>query len=109
MTEKNRGWPALPLDAWEPTRATLHMWTQIVGKVRLALSPYMNHWWQVPLYVTARGLTTSPIPYDGETFEIVGDGRRRKAARSHIKRHLPPMVHVRAKRQPYFADDLRPH
>ena len=73
MTEQNPHWPALPLEAWEPTRATLHMWTQIVGKVRLALSPYMNHWWQVPLYVSARGLTTSPIPYEGETFEIVFD------------------------------------
>jgi hypothetical protein len=71
MTEEN--WPALPLEAWEPTRATLHMWTQVVGKVRLEFSPYMNHWWQVPLYVTARGLTTSPIPYEGETFEIVFD------------------------------------
>jgi hypothetical protein len=46
-------WPALPLAPWEPTRATLHMWTQIVGKVRLALSAYQNHWWQVPLYVSA--------------------------------------------------------
>ena len=55
-------WPALPLDAWEPTRATLHMWCQVVGKVRLALSPYVNHWWQVPLYVSARGLTTSAMP-----------------------------------------------
>src|SRR6202521_1625090 len=49
------------------------MWTQIVGKVRLALAPYMNHWWQVPLYVGARGLTTSPIPYRGQTFEILFD------------------------------------
>ena len=73
MTEQDPYWPALPLEAWGPTRATLHMWTQIVGKVRLALSPYMNHWWQVPLYVTARGLTTSPIPYEGGTFEIVFD------------------------------------
>src|SRR5262245_33596936 len=71
MTKEN--WPALPLEAWEPTRATLHMWTQVVGKVRLEFSPYMNHWWQVPLYVTARGLTTSPIPYEGETFEFVFD------------------------------------
>jgi Family of unknown function (DUF5996) len=66
-------WPALPLDAWEPTRATLHMWTQIVGKVRLALSPPVNHWWQVPLYISARGLTTSPIPCGGDTFEILFD------------------------------------
>ena len=66
-------WPALPLEAWEPTRATLHMWCQIVGKVRLALSPHVNHWWQVPLYVSARGLTTSPIPYKGKVFEIEFD------------------------------------
>ena len=70
---ENPAWPALPLDTFEPTRASLHMWTQIVGKVRLALAPYMNHWWQVPLYVGARGLTTSPIPYRGQTFEILFD------------------------------------
>lgn len=63
-------WPALPFEAWKETVETLHMWTQIVGKVRLALSPYMNHWWQVPLYVTARGLTTSPIPYKAGIFEV---------------------------------------
>ena len=73
MTGKDLHWPALPLAAWEPTRATLHMWTQIVGKLRLALCPYLNHWWQVPLYVGARGLTTSPIPYRGEAFEILFD------------------------------------
>jgi hypothetical protein len=58
-------WPELPLEAWKDTYATLHMWTQIVGKVRLALSPKLNHWWEVPLYVNSVGLTTSPIPYDG--------------------------------------------
>jgi hypothetical protein len=58
-------WPAIPLDAWADTYATLHMWTQIVGKTRLALAPMQNHWWQVALYVTARGLTTSPMPYHG--------------------------------------------
>jgi hypothetical protein len=73
MTEEDLDWPALPLEAWEPTRATLHMWTQVVGKVRLALSPYVNHWWQVPLYVGASGLTTSPIPCSGGTFEILFD------------------------------------
>src|SRR4029453_12487040 len=73
MTEKDRRWPALPLEAWEPTRATLHMWTQIVGKIRLALSPYVNHWWQVPLYVSARGLTTSAIPCRGRIFEVEFD------------------------------------
>ncbi len=66
-------WPALPLAAWSDTRDTLHMWTQIVGKVRLALSPRVNHWWEVPLYVTARGMTTSPIPYAGGVFEIQFD------------------------------------
>jgi hypothetical protein len=66
-------WPELPLEAWRDTYATLHMWTQIVGKVRLALSPKINHWWEVPLYVTSRGLTTSPIPYDSGIFEIQFD------------------------------------
>ena len=66
-------WPALPLEAWQDTRETLHMWTQIVGKVRLALSPLVNHWWEVPLYVNARGLTTSAIPYQGGIFEVEFD------------------------------------
>ncbi len=66
-------WPELPLEAWQETYATLHMWTQIVGKVRLALSPRLNHWWEVPLYVSARGLTTSSIPYEGEIFEVQFD------------------------------------
>jgi hypothetical protein len=65
--------PELPLNAWKDTYATLHMWTQIVGKVRLALSPKLNHWWEVPLYVTSLGLTTSPIPYDDGIFEIQFD------------------------------------
>jgi hypothetical protein len=76
-TERNstrdQAWPALPLAEWKDTLETLHMWTQIVGKVRLARSPYMNHWWQVPLYVSARGLTTSPIPFPGGEFEIEFD------------------------------------
>ncbi len=63
-------WPALPLEAWKDTYATLHMWTQIVGKIRLALTPLQNHWWNVPLYVTARGLTTSPIPNGDRPFEL---------------------------------------
>jgi len=66
-------WPALPLQEWEPTYHNLHMWMQVVGKVRLALTPKINHWWNVPLYVTARGLTTSPIPYGKDTFEIQFD------------------------------------
>jgi hypothetical protein len=66
-------WPSLPLQDWKPTYHNLHMWTQIVGKVRLALTPKVNHWWNVPLYVTARGLTTSPIPYGKDAFEIQFD------------------------------------
>jgi hypothetical protein len=66
-------WPELPLAAWQDTYATLHMWTQIVGKVRLALTPLINHWWEVALYVNARGLTTSAIPYGDEIFEIQFD------------------------------------
>jgi len=66
-------WPALPLASWAETAATLHMWTQIVGKIRLALTPRLNHWWQVPLYVSARGLTTSAIPYRERMFEIEFD------------------------------------
>jgi hypothetical protein len=63
-------WPALALAEWNDTYATLHMWTQIVGKVRLALSPKINHWWGTALYVTARGLTTSAIPYEKGIFEV---------------------------------------
>jgi hypothetical protein len=63
-------WPALPLESWRDTYATLHMWTQIVGKIRLRLTPLINHWWNVPLYVTARGMTTSCIPYGERSFEL---------------------------------------
>src|SRR5260370_39431050 len=63
-------WPALPLSSWKDTYATLHMWMQIVGKVRLRLTPVVNHWWNVPLYVSARGLTTSRIAYGERAFEL---------------------------------------
>jgi len=63
-------WPALPLESWKDTYATLHMWSQMVGKVRLRLTPLLNHWWNVPLYVTARGMTTSRIPYGQGAFEL---------------------------------------
>jgi hypothetical protein len=63
-------WPDLPLSDWADTCATLHLWTQVVGKIRLAHAPMVNHWWQVPLYVTCRGLTTSPIPYGARSFQI---------------------------------------
>lgn len=67
---QNAEWPALPLEQWKDTYATLHMWTQIVGKIRLALTPLINHWWNVPLYVNARGLTTSAIAYGDTSFEL---------------------------------------
>ena len=63
-------WPDLPLSAWADSCATLHLWTQVVGKIRLAHAPMVNHWWQVPFYVTSRGLTTSPIPYGARSFQI---------------------------------------
>ena len=85
-------WPPLPLAEWADTCATLHMWTQVVGKIRLALAAPVNHWWHVTLLVTARGLTTSPMPYWQGTLEIAfdfvdhrllletSDGRRRSVA-----------------------------
>ena len=66
-------WPALPLEEWSETYATLHMMTQVVGKIRLACAPMVNHWWQVPLYVTARGLTTSAMPHGSRIFQIEFD------------------------------------
>ena len=85
-------WPELPTAAWRETYETLHLWTQIVGKVRLARTPWLNHSWHVALYVTARGLTTSPIPDGVRTFQIdfdlidhvlrisTSDGARRQLA-----------------------------
>ena len=68
-----RDWPELTYEGWVDTAATLHMWTQIVGKIRMALTPPVNHWWHVPLYVSARGLTTSPMPVGGRAIEIAFD------------------------------------
>jgi hypothetical protein len=72
-SNENPDWPALPYNEWKDTLATLHMWSQIVGKIRMVQSPWTNHSWHVTLYVTARGLTTSPIPYGASTFEIEFD------------------------------------
>jgi Family of unknown function (DUF5996) len=66
----NDAWPSLPLAEWRDTYATLHRWSQVVGKIRLAQAPLINHWWQVPFYVTCRGLTTSPMPYGARMFQI---------------------------------------
>src|SRR5437762_8660940 len=67
------GWPALPYAAWKDTCEALHLWTQVVGKVRLALTPWLNHSWHVTLYVTARGLSTGPMPVEGRNLEIEFD------------------------------------
>ncbi|OAN33558.1 DUF5996 family protein [Mycolicibacterium iranicum] len=67
------GWPTLLVHDWEPTRRSLHMWSQIVGKVRMVHSPLLNHWWQVPLYVSPRGLTTSAIPVRNSSFDMEFD------------------------------------
>ena len=69
----SNSWPSLPLEEWKDTCATLHMWTQIVGKIRLAQTPLVNHWWNVPLYVSARGLTTTAMPYQERFFEMEFD------------------------------------
>jgi hypothetical protein len=73
MKDVSNAWPALPFAEWQDTATTLHMWTQIVGKIRLTLTPWTNQSWHVTLYVTSRGLTTSPIPHGVRTFEITFD------------------------------------
>ena len=65
--------PSLPFEEWSDTKLTIHLYFQIVGKIRLTLTPRQNHWWHVPLYVTARGITTSPMPYKIGAFEIAFD------------------------------------
>jgi hypothetical protein len=70
MTNTAEAWPSLPFAEWRDTCATLQLWTQVVGKIRLAQAPLVNHWWQVPLYVTARGLTTSAMPHGTRSFQI---------------------------------------
>ena len=90
MNTVEKYWPALPLEEWESTLKTLHMWTQIVGKIRLTLSPLQNHWWNAALYVNARGLTTSAIPYRGAIFEIQFDfvDHRLELITSTAKKHI---------------------
>ena len=70
MASDDAEWPALDYAAWQDSCTTLHLWTQIVGKIRMAHAPAVNHWWHVPLYLTSRGLTTSPMPYGGRSFQI---------------------------------------
>src|SRR6185437_15543998 len=66
-------WPKLPLREWQDTYRTVHMWTQIAGKIRMSLSPPLNHWWNVALYLNSHGLTTGPVPYPLGIFEIQFD------------------------------------
>ena len=73
MTSDLAAWPALPVDGWRDTRDTFQLWTQIVGKVRRANTPLVNHWWNVTLHVNARGLTTGVMPHQRGGFEIVHD------------------------------------
>src|SRR5580765_790119 len=73
MSGHNAPWPELPYAAWKPTRATLHMWAQVVGKVKLELTPFLNEWWNVTFTVTARGLTTSTIPSGHGVFQVSFD------------------------------------
>jgi len=94
MSPAQEEWPALPLAEWRDTYATLHMWLQLIGKIRLVQTPVINHWWNTTLYVTSRGLTTSAIPYDTRTFQMdldfldhhlrieTSDGERRSLALS---------------------------
>ncbi len=89
-------WPELELANWRPTRDTLHLWTQVVGKVRLALSPPQNHWWHVPLYVTTRGLTTGPMPYGERSVGVMFDFIRHQLVifcsdGAEVLRRLEPM------------------
>jgi hypothetical protein len=70
---ESSAWPPLPYAPWRDTCSTLHLWTQIIGKIRLQQTPWLNHSWHVPLYVTAKGLTTSPVPYGPRSFELLFD------------------------------------
>lgn len=90
-----QAWPALAVDDWADTRDTLHMWTQIVGKIRMAQAPMINHWWQVALYVTPRGLSTSAIPHGNGLFDLEFD-------------FLDHQLHIRASNGGRRAINLEP-
>ena len=89
--QSSESWPELRLADWKDTYATLHMWTQIVGKILLELTPRVNHWWNVPLYVSPRGLSTSIIPYGPRYFEMEFDFLEHKL---FIRTTDPKTVHV---------------
>src|SRR5258708_30611598 len=79
-------WPSLMVDEWTATRDTLHMWIQIVGKIRMAHLPLINHWWQVTLYVSPRGLTTGTVPYRNGLFDMEFDFVNHRLAIRHSDR-----------------------
>src|SRR5437870_7992420 len=86
--------PALPLAEWQDTYATLHMWMQVVGKVQLALTPLVNHWWNITFHVTSRGLTTGPMPYAGGVVQIDFDfiaHELRATTSTGLTRTMPPV------------------
>ena len=99
-------WPSLPLEAWSDTCATLHLWTQIVGKIRLTQSPWVNHSWHATLYVTARGLTTSPIPHGSRTFQIDFDFIAHQLIVADERRWHAPVCRSNRSRWPTFYKRL---
>src|SRR5438270_8108918 len=96
MAPASEIWPALPFAKWQDTYATLHLWTQIVGKTRLALAPMVNHWWNVTLYVTARGLSTAVVPHRQRAFEVEFDFLDHVLVENERRRH----AHAPARRAP---------
>src|SRR5690606_39527083 len=99
-------WPELPFAAWSDTAATLHMWTQIVGKIRLAQTPWTNHSWHVVLYVTARGLGTSPIAHGGRVFDMEVDFVDHRLA-GRTADGAPRAGALRPRPVPHVAGDVR--
>jgi hypothetical protein len=108
LVDRRRPWPELPVADWQPTRDTLQLWTQIVGKVRLANEPFANHWWNVPLYVTSSGLTTSLMPHPtGPSFQLDFELER---DRLHISTTAGGHAHVALVARPvadFYADVMR--
>lgn len=107
LADRPQCWPALHLESWKDTYATLHMWTQIVGKVRLALTPLVNHWWNVPFYVTARGMTTSRIPYGDRSFELWFDFIRHQLALETSEGSLQALQLVPQSVADFYEDFVR--
>ena len=99
MNDTANAWPELPFASWSTTAATLQLWTQIIGKIRLKQTPWLNHSWQVPFYISARGLGTSPIPAGDEIFEIEFDfiGHRLVVRRQQRPPAVPRFSSARAR------------